>query len=112
MAGINDISQNIPSEETLNNYEIIIDILINADIEVIVQSTIQCALLKCGEETIRKVNLLNLNLLQLSNQKGVEFLHLDDLSNSEGLPSLFSHDGVHLNTKGFIYWVDKISSSL
>lgn len=58
MVGINDIQQHVPVPTILENYELIVDALMAANVEVIVQSTIQCDASKCGIEHVRSVNLL------------------------------------------------------
>tara|TARA_A100001015_G_C14766833_1_gene623642 strand:- start:104 stop:607 length:504 start_codon:yes stop_codon:yes gene_type:complete len=47
MIGINDINQNVSISNVLENYALIVDALLGADIEVTIQSTIQCEITKC-----------------------------------------------------------------
>jgi hypothetical protein len=108
MIGINDIHRNISISKVLENYEAIIDLLIDADIEVVVQSTIQCELIICGSEHVQSVNLLNDSLALLSTSKRIKFLNLGELSSIGGLSSEYTYDGVHLNLRGYVVWVDKI----
>ena len=111
MVGINDIYANILIKKIVKNYEKIISFLKGKDFEVIVQSTIQCRLEVCGEDRVLKVNLLNRELKELSKNKGVFFLNLDELSAESGLDKDFTYDGIHLNAYGYEYWVSKIDSN-
>ena len=110
MVGINDIYANILIKKILKNYEKIITSLKDKNFEVIVQSTIQCQVEICGEETIIKVNHLNKELKALSKNMEVSFLNLDELSAESGLNKDFTYDGIHLNAFGYQYWVSKIYS--
>ena len=110
MVGINDIYANILIKKILKNYKKIIISLKDKNFEVIVQSTIQCQIEICGEETIIKVNLLNKELKALSKNMGVSFLNLDELSAESGLNKDFTYDGIHLNAFGYQYWASKIDS--
>ncbi len=110
MVGINDIYANILIKKILKNYKKIIISLKDKNFDVIVQSTIQCQIEICGEETIIKVNLLNKELKALSKNMGVSFLNLDELSAESGLNKDFTYDGIHLNAFGYQYWASKIDS--
>lgn len=109
MIGINDIQQLVPHKTIISNYEKIIDLLLYKKIQVYVQSTVQCQIKKCGFRNVEAVNLLNKDLELLANEKNVTFIDLGELSDKNGLDDLFTHDGVHLNVNGYLYWVNKLS---
>lgn len=112
MVGINDVHQNISTPEILRNYELIIRALVKANVEVGVQSTIQCEVSICGVKHVNSVNDLNKALVQLASQNGAIFLSLGELSDSTGLSSKYTSDGIHLTAEGYIYWVRKIENFL
>jgi len=60
MVGINDIHQYVSVSDILDSYSSIIDALIDADIEVFIQSTIQCEISICGEDHVNSVDELNI----------------------------------------------------
>ena len=109
MLGINDFLNNTPVDLVLKNFELILDELETANIEVVIQSTIQCELVVCGPEMVNSINKLNANLVNLSALKGHTFLDLEDLSFVDGLLPYHTVDGIHLTAQGYIYWSEKIS---
>ena len=112
MVGINDIYQYVPVYDILENYSLIVDALLNANAEVVIQSTIQCQLSKCGTKFVNSVNTLNDGLEELATEKEVSFLNLEELSDQAGLDSKYTTDGIHLNAEGYLYWVQKLLPTL
>lgn len=112
MLGINDIYRDIHIDEVVANYRSIISTLRENNIEVFVQSTIQCQLTKCGQGKVSQVNLLNEKLQSLSNELDVSFVLLEDLSAEQGLRENYTYDGVHLTAEGYRYWVQRIDGVL
>jgi lysophospholipase L1-like esterase len=112
MMGINDVMENVPISSILKNYELIIDSLIASNIEVIIQSTIQCEASSCGIKNVNSINTLNEGLSNLAISKEITFLNLKALSDVAGLDSTFSEDGIHLTTKAYLYWAEKIKTQL
>ncbi len=108
MVGINDIFHYVSLSKILENYERIVDYLIAANIAVIIQSTIQCEVSFCGTEHIKTVNSLNEGLSAIAKSKGIKFHSLGKLSDSNGLDSIYSRDGVHLTAAGYRLWVKEI----
>jgi len=108
MVGINDVSSNVPVPKILDTYSAIVDILLEANVEVFIQSTIQCEISLCGAKLVNSVAELNKGLNQLALAKSVKFVDLDELSKNSGLKPLYTVDGYHLSAEGYIYWVDKL----
>ena len=108
MLGINDIHRSVPVSKILENYELIVNALMETNVEVIIQSTIQCEVSVCGVQRVASVNELNNGLKQIAIKNGAKFNSLGDLSDSSGLNSKYTSDGIHLTTKGYIYWVERI----
>lgn len=113
MVGINDLKYQTSTEKILENYQKIIEILKRNKVRVVVQPTIQCRRVKgsCGKK-VESINELNLSLEMLAKQLNVDFLHLPNLTKSDGLSKEFTTDGVHLSAKGFRVWVDYINEYL
>jgi len=112
MIGINDIFRNINSSKILENYALIVDKLLSAKIDITIQSTIQCDISICGLEYVKTIEGLNSLLVELAQEKKVNFLHLDKLSDKYGLNAKYTSDGVHLNEKGYIYWAQVLTPSI
>lgn len=110
--GINDIHASVSVSKILENYKLIIDALLKENIEVVVQSTIQCGGEYCTPEYIKSVNSVNKGLIMLAQSKGVDFISLGELSAIDDLSAEMTYDGVHLNANGYEYWVSKISHYL
>ena len=112
MVGINDILQYVSVSDILENYSLIVDNLLDANIEVTIQSTIQCNIPTCAAVHVKSVDELNKGLVELASEKEVSFLSLGALSEQGGLNSKYTYDGIHLNGEGYIYWVDMLVPSL
>jgi lysophospholipase L1-like esterase len=112
MVGINDIHQAVSVSDILDNYSTIIDKLKEENIEVYVQSTIQCEITICGVSYVGLVNELNNGLAEVALEKDVTFLHLGKLSEVDGLGEIYTTDGVHLTADGYIYWVETLAPIL
>ena len=111
MLGINDIYKDISIDEISENYKLIVSSLKKEGMTVIIQSTIQCQIIKCGKERVSQINILNNYLQNLSLKNDVYFLDLDELSGKGGLPEDYTYDGIHLNAFGYKYWIKKIKTS-
>jgi len=112
MIGINDIYNNAPLTETVENYKKIVSSLKDKGSKVIVQSTIQCEKSKCGADRVHLVNELNQQLMFISRDLDVEFVDLEKLSQKNGLEATYTYDGKHLSAIGYHAWVSKISEVL
>lgn len=112
MLGINDIHENISVPKIIDNYESIVNALLKSNIEVFIQSTIQCEKSVCGNLKVELVNELNKGLEQLASKNQANFIHLRDLSSTRGIDSKYTSDGIHLTTEGYIYWTRIIAPLL
>ena len=83
-----------------------------SNIEVFIQSTIQCEKSVCGNLKVELVNELNIGLEELASKNEANFIHLRDLSSTRGLDSKYTYDGIHLTTEGYIYWTRIIAPIL
>ena len=112
MVGINEIYQDISVKEIFGNYVEIVHKLQEKDIDVIIQSTIQCELSRCGQKRVSKVNELNALLSAFASKNDIQYLNLGKLADNRGLDGSLTTDGVHLNMEGYAVWVDILSVKL
>ena len=112
MVGINDIYQNISVKDIFGNYVEIVRKLQENDIVVVIQSTIQCELSKCGQKRVSKVNELNVLLSSFASKNDIQYLNLGKLADNRGLDASLATDGVHLNIEGYAVWIDALSPKL
>lgn len=112
MLGINDIYNDVPLTETVENYKKIVSSLTDKGSRVFVQSTIQCAESRCGSDRIHRVNELNQKLSNISKDLDIDFVDLEELSQKNGLKAAYTYDGKHLSAVGYEAWVSKISEVL
>jgi lysophospholipase L1-like esterase len=111
MVGINDIYLGVPLSQILGRYAAIVESLRKNGIEVVIQSTIQCQPSECFYKS-EIVNELNASLKQYAKSLNIRFVKLGVLSKKDGLESIHTYDGVHLNGKGYRVWVESISPIL
>lgn len=104
MFGINDIYNGVPVTRIMQRYERIVGMLMARDIEVVVQSTLECSGSVCGDK-LGRVHALNARLRALAASRGLRFVDINGaLSDQGGLKEAYSRDGVHLNGAGYAKW--------
>ncbi len=104
MLGVNDIIKGMAIDKIIDNYRLIVQSLKNNNIDVVIQSTVQCHVSLCGREKIQSIHSLNEQLQQLSTNEQVRFLSLGNLSDSQGLATSLTFDGIHLTPVGYQIW--------
>lgn len=112
MMGINDVWGNkFAAPGTADRILMIRDYLRSATgARVVVQSTLACTRSFCGSESLNKVNELN-RLLKARVPKE-DFLDINTvLSDRNGLKSIYTYDGIHLNADGYSIWQRKLRAS-
>lgn len=113
MFGINDFGRGADPEQVFNNYKKIIEILQNANIKVIVSSTIKCnanQIYLQPQVINQKVDILNTKLKNFCQAKGITFVDVNEkLSGANGLNEKYTPDGVHLNYAGYQEWAKLLS---
>jgi lysophospholipase L1-like esterase len=112
MVGINDIYQNVSIEVIFQNYVEIVHSLQDNGIEVVIQSTVQCDLSRCGQKRVDKVNQLNALLYDFAEKDDIQYLSLSQLADKGGLDASLTTDGVHLNIMGYRIWVGLLTAKL
>jgi len=104
MFGINDIYNGVPVERILRRYQRVVRLLRVKDIEVVIQSTLECSHAICGAK-LDRVHELNSGLRALAASRGLRFVDINQaLSDRAGLKPAYSRDGVHLNGAGYARW--------
>ena len=102
LVGVNDFWRGASSDWIFTLYNGTINILKNAGINVIVLSTIKCNPTLQGSICTAaniKIDSLNSSLASVS---GITFIDLNaQLSDSNGLKSQYTTDGIHLNSQGY-----------
>ncbi|XNS77623.1 GDSL-type esterase/lipase family protein (plasmid) [Vibrio cyclitrophicus] len=103
MMGVNDF--NLASRNVTDVFEVytkIIDAIRQRKIDVVIQSTLECA--NCGT-TIEKIRKLNRMLENYANESHITFIDINSsLSGESGLKPSFQLDGVHPNAEGYKRW--------
>lgn len=122
LSGLNDIYNWIPVEDIFRNYIRIINLLKAKNIEPVIQSTLYAGKewgkdwgttpeINAGRN--KEVDRLNLLLKDYASKNNIEFIDLVSImSNSNFLNSKFTHDGLHLNAKGFKIWAQEVEKVL
>ena len=109
MLGVNDILTGVAVEKIVENYSELVQTLTNNNINVVIQSTVQCHVSLCGSDKIKSVNALNEQLAQLTADEGLRFLPLGKLSESQGLATSLTFDGLHLTPEGYQIWISALN---
>ncbi len=103
MMGVNDF--NLANRNVTDVFEIytkVIDSIRQRKINVVIQSTLECA--NCGATT-DKIRKLNRMLEKYANESHITFIDINSfLSNDRGLKPSFQQDGVHPNAEGYKVW--------
>jgi len=110
LLGINDLHQNISQEETLANYKAIVEQLQEAGMEVVIQSTLECAFIRCGAE-LKQVRALNIELEKYANANNIKFIDINKNMTTPkgGLKKNLTNDGIHLSGEGYYHWSKAIA---
>jgi lysophospholipase L1-like esterase len=110
MVGINDIYKGRSVDEIFNNYVRIVKEIQSKNIRVYVQSTLECQKSKCGIN-LTSVRLLNKKLNGYATANNIKYININEglTSDTDGLLSDYTPDGIHLNGKGYLVWSKTIS---
>ena len=108
MIGINDFYRGKSVDEVFTDYTKIINELQDNNIQVYIQSTLECS--NCGEH-LGKVRLLNQKLEQFAVERKLTYININDgLTNKDdGLLPEYTSDGIHLTGSGYIKWSQTIA---
>jgi len=106
MIGINDITNGIEVNTIANNYISIIEELgKNEDMQLYVESTLY--LIGFNKE----VDALNARIKNYCIDNNITFIDLNSSLSSQGeLKKMYSFEGLHLNGKGYLVWLEKIKN--
>ncbi|NOR45308.1 MAG: GDSL family lipase [Candidatus Delongbacteria bacterium] len=106
LGGINDLTRRVPPENIIANIKNIVNILLTNDIKPILQSIIYTEKRFYDFEHNNKyVTIINDELKKFAEEKNILFLDLNEhLSENNTLKAEYTHDGLHLNAKGYVVW--------
>lgn len=106
LGGINDLTRRVPSENTINNIEEIINILLKNNIKPVLQSIIYTEKRFYDYKHNNKyITAINTELKKFASDKSILFLDLNEqLSENNLLKSEYTDDGLHLNAEGYVVW--------
>jgi hypothetical protein len=110
MVGTNDFSYGHSIEEVMRNYKIISQKIQEKNIELIIQSTLECSKRSCGKK-LEKIRELNRNLKIFAQEKNIRFVDINVglTTEQEGLLEEFTYDGIHLLGSGYAVWGKNIT---
>lgn len=114
MGGINDIYNWIPVEEILRNYKMILSGLRVRGITPIIQSTLYAGKTwPSSADRNKVVDKLNDQLRGYAIKNNIEFIDLNkSMSSGNYLKPQLTHDGLHLNARGFRIWASEVDKVL
>lgn len=114
MSGINDLYKGLSVDDIYITYVQLIELLIENQIQPIVQSTLFVSFTQKNSKDINNhVTLLNSKLLDYCKSNSVVFLNINELLEiDDQLNPILSKDGVHLNSKGYLLWYEKLIPTL
>jgi lysophospholipase L1-like esterase len=106
MIGINDILNGLPVEAAFGNYRKIVDDLTTRGIIPVIQSTLYLAESDGRNDLVES---LNRKLKNLAEERKILFLDLNRRLAPQGqLLRVYTYDGLHLNTTGYMAWRDEL----
>ena len=105
MLGFNDLRWNKRVGDVFEDYVTIVTLLRERDIQVIIQSTLECGRPWCGE-ILDGIRDLNGRLKRHAEQNGLTYIDINAglTTEAEGLRPEFTTDGIHLRGSGYVRW--------
>jgi lysophospholipase L1-like esterase len=109
MVGTNDLAQGISVDETYKNYILIVEKLKDKNIQVFIQSTLECTRIKCSWR-LRTIRELNEKLELYAKENDITYININTgLSSKDfGLLPEYTYDGTHLLGSGYVIWSQTI----
>jgi len=108
LAGINDLLSGDSVDEVMTNYIKVVSTLTDANIKVVIQSTISCnlELFTWCANVFEKINQLNQRLQTYAKSRSITYINLNTyLSDQRGqLRAELTYDGVHLLGGAYQQW--------
>ena len=105
LVGLNDLATGVSVDDAFNHYQKIIERLEKNQIQVYIQSTVECSRVRCGKQ-VDEVRALNACLKKYAADHRITFIDLNSLLSSKrlGLVPKYTSDGSHLTAAGYIAW--------
>lgn len=116
--GINDLTNGIPIERTIFNYNNMVDTLLAKNIKPVIMGTVltrgYTKFVKDMSETNQFIDTLDFLLEELAmKKKGCTFLNINKtMSKNNNLIPSYTNDGIHLNKEGYKVWSKTIEDYL
>ena len=109
LAGLNDFASGANVDQAFETYVKILKRLREKNIEVYVQSTIECSRIRCGNQD-DEVQALNVKLQKYAKEEHLVFIDLNNKLSSKrlGLLPRYTSDGIHLTADGYVVWSQMI----
>lgn len=107
MLGINDLQEKLSVDHIFDNYLRIVRRLHTENIEIVIQSTLECAEKLCGSDTLESVRKLNRRLKMYARANHFTYIDLNsEISSFRGLPDEHTVNGVHLTAQAYWVWYE------
>ena len=105
LVGLNDLATGVSVDDAFNHYQKIIERLEKNQIQVYIQSTVECSRVRCGKQ-VDEVRALNACLKKYAADHRITLIDLNSLLSSKrlGLLPKYTSDGSHLTAAGYIAW--------
>ena len=110
MLGTNDVLAGRAIEDIVADYGRIVGRLRESGAAVVVQSTLECSRVRCGDR-LDAIRALNARLRATSEALGAAWIDVNAVlaSGPGGLRPEHTYDGVHLRASGYVAWRDAIA---
>ena len=111
MFGINDFFILQTVDATFANYRLVVEGLSEQNVQVFIQSTLECSRETCGE-ILDNIRALNGDLRTYASENGLPFININRglTSKPDGLLKQYTYDGTHLLGSGYLEWSKSIES--
>ena len=108
--GVNDIFSGLEPEEVSENYKLIIEYFKKNSVKMVVTLPF---ISRYYPEKNKKISELNATLSAIFQKEGISYIDMNGTFSPGGTLLLeFSSDGVHLNSKGYVAWIEKLKEKL
>lgn len=109
MIGTNDLGNGRSVEDTFINYQSIVEKLRKKNIQVFIQSTLECEAIKCTWR-LGMIRELNEKLQQYAKAHDITYININTglTTKEKGLLPEFTNDGIHILGNGYVIWSQKI----
>ncbi len=111
MAGVNDLGWGGKSvEQTFSDYVKVVASLRVENMDVYIQSTLECSKKTCGDMLL-KIRRLNSLIEDYAQKNNINYININNglTSQEAGLLDIYTYDGIHLLGEGYGVWAKTIA---